>query len=133
MPKPDEHTGSAELAALLKVVGDDRELLGEVLEAFLEECPEIMDAIRAAIRQGDAAGLRRATHKLKGSLRSLRIKPAADYAEQLETSAAAANPPFVDERLSALEREIDRVTLTFRELLSTINADGDGCAPRPRG
>ncbi|MEX0586018.1 MAG: Hpt domain-containing protein, partial [Pirellulales bacterium] len=66
-------------------VRQDRELLLEVVAAFLEECPELMGQIRGAIDRSDAGALRLAAHRLKGSMRYFGATRAFDQAYILET------------------------------------------------
>ena len=54
-------------AVALDRVGGDRELLKELMEVYRTECPRWLADIRGAISCGDAAGLCRAAHSLKGA------------------------------------------------------------------
>jgi CheY-like chemotaxis protein/HPt (histidine-containing phosphotransfer) domain-containing protein len=60
-----------DLAGLLARVGGDHELLREVLRLFLEDCPERLGAIRAAITAADPEALRNAAHALRGAAGTL--------------------------------------------------------------
>jgi len=44
----------------------DEELLREIAAMFLEEAPQMMEALHAALNRADARGLERAAHNLKG-------------------------------------------------------------------
>ena len=55
------------LDALLDTIGGDREALGELIESFLEEGPDLIAKIEDAVRNGDAEGLRQAAHTMKSS------------------------------------------------------------------
>ncbi|SPH17104.1 Signal transduction histidine-protein kinase BarA [Defluviimonas aquaemixtae] len=57
----------AALETLLDTIGGDREALGELIESFLEEGPDLISRIEGAVRDGDADGLRRAAHTMKSS------------------------------------------------------------------
>src|SRR5262245_3001762 len=54
-PPCDEAMPPFDEAIALRSVGGDRELLSEIIEAFLEECPRLTAALAAAILRGDAA------------------------------------------------------------------------------
>lgn len=71
----------------LKSVGGDRELLGEIIDAFLEECPRVTTALAAAIQRGDIAATHRAAHTLKGDLFTLGATEASGVAKQMEALA----------------------------------------------
>jgi CheY-like chemotaxis protein len=75
-------------AAMQSVQGDE-ELLWDVLDAFIQEGPQLVAAIDAAMIQQDAPELRRAAHTLKGSLRTIGAAPLAVRAEAIEMEAKA--------------------------------------------
>ena len=72
-------------ADLLERLGDDAELVAEVLTVFLDDAPVRIEAINAALAQCDAAELRAAAHALKGaagSIAAVRLYEAAQALEQ---------------------------------------------------
>jgi signal transduction histidine kinase/CheY-like chemotaxis protein len=60
--------GTAGASAVLAAFEGDRELAGAVVDAFLQESPGLMDAMRAALARGDALALAKAAHRLKGAV-----------------------------------------------------------------
>jgi len=74
-------------ALALQSVGGDRELLGEIIDAFLDECPRLTAELAAAIKSGDAVVARRAAHTLKGALSTLGASEAGSAAQHIETLA----------------------------------------------
>ena len=98
-----------ELREALEAVQGDIRLLEGVVQAFLEEAPALLAAAREAAAQGDAAGVHRAAHTLKGALSHLHF-PAADEAYRLEQAAKESNLEGVEEILAGLETEVARVT-----------------------
>jgi two-component system sensor histidine kinase/response regulator len=56
---------------LLMRLGGDEELLNEVVNLFLIDCPVRLTAIKTAIDRRDAEGIRQGAHALKGSAGSL--------------------------------------------------------------
>ena len=75
-----------------------------VVRVFLRHVPEQLSAISKAVDSADAAGLRAAAHKLKGSCLSVGVSRMAALCGSLESSPA--NP---HERTVQLLREFDRV------------------------
>src|SRR5919106_789484 len=61
----------AVLAELLTSTGEDVAFVRDLLETYLAETPEQLDAIRAAVASNDAAGLVRPAHTLKSSSATL--------------------------------------------------------------
>ena len=53
----------------LAVVQGDRDLLREVVQAFLVEAPQWLDDVRSSIGEGDRNVLQRTAHTIKGSMR----------------------------------------------------------------
>jgi PAS domain S-box-containing protein len=75
---------AVERASLLARMGGDEELLRDVVQLFLTDCPERLAAIRSAIDAGDPARLRGEAHTLKGAAANLSAAGLADAARTLE-------------------------------------------------
>jgi len=102
--------------ALHRVRGD-RVMLGQLVSMFEEDCPVLLDTIRAAVRARDAATLTRAAHTLKGSCALLGAHEAREAAKRLEDMArdggldhAQRTLGALEAALIALEPELRRVT-----------------------
>src|SRR5690606_25902734 len=69
---PAEPTGESRInwTMALGVVQDDRDLLREVVEAVLEETPQLLAALPPAITSKDAKTVQRLAHTIKGNLRT---------------------------------------------------------------
>jgi HPt (histidine-containing phosphotransfer) domain-containing protein len=65
-------------------VGQDPELLGELVGIFAEEGPILLEQIRLAIKNNDTLVLRKASHKLKGSVLQFSAGRAIETAAKLE-------------------------------------------------
>jgi HPt (histidine-containing phosphotransfer) domain-containing protein len=74
-------------AALLARVDGDEELLRELIDLFLEDCPRLLTAIREAIARQDRDLLKRAAHTLKGSVGNFGAKAVCELAQKLESLA----------------------------------------------
>jgi two-component system sensor histidine kinase/response regulator len=96
-------------AAALARAGEDQELLRELAELFLYECPRIMTDIHAAIGAGDAFRLKCAAHSLKGSIDNFAAPAAHEAASRLENLGRNGNLAGAQEAWSALTREIGRL------------------------
>jgi two-component system sensor histidine kinase/response regulator len=100
-------------AAVARLGGDD-ELLREMVEVFLQECPKYMAAIHNALAGADAKELRRAAHTLKGSMGHFAAQAAHDAAMQLENLAAADRLAETPPVIAALGEEIERLLPALR-------------------
>ncbi|MCE9665729.1 response regulator [Halomonas sp. M5N1S17] len=76
--------------ALWRLEGN-RDLLDEMVELFLEECPRLMLEIDEAIAREDAATLRRAAHTLKGSALVVGGQALGAAAQRLEALARSGD------------------------------------------
>ena len=99
-----------DLAKALTLAGGDKTLLIELTELFLEELPGRLDALQAAIREGDAKHTRHEAHSLKGALANLGATAACDLAYELEGLGRAASLETAPAALRRLEQELERIT-----------------------
>lgn len=71
--------------------GGDKEILSVVLDAFLQEAPELMEKIRQAMDENDTEGVRLMSHALKGSAANVNADLLKNAALEMETQAKAQN------------------------------------------
>lgn len=90
-------------ALALERVGGDEELLQEMAQLFLEECPAQLDAVREAVQSRDAKALERSAHSLKGSVGNFGAALAHHAALTLEMAARKGELESVDAALAHLE------------------------------
>lgn len=95
--------------AALEGVGGDAELLAEVIQVFVAECPQMMAQIRVAISQRDTRTLRRVAHTLKGAAGQLGAEAAASAALSLESMAQANDLSAADQAYAALDHVLSRL------------------------
>jgi HPt (histidine-containing phosphotransfer) domain-containing protein len=84
-------------------VGGDAELLKELAQLFLEECPRLMAELRAAYEKSDARQVERSAHALKGSVANFGAQPAVDAAYKIEQLGRGGTLGPVAEHLKSLE------------------------------
>jgi HPt (histidine-containing phosphotransfer) domain-containing protein len=80
---------SLDLSAALKATDGDVELLGDVIQAFLEEYPSLLTDIERGVQTNDCKVVQRASHTIKGTLRLFGNTQARDLAQQLEETSQA--------------------------------------------
>jgi PAS domain S-box-containing protein len=93
----------------LSRVGEDRELLSELAEVFVSESPRLLEAIRAAISNQDAAKLRITAHSLKGAIDNFAAQDAYQAALRLEMLGRNGNLAEAEQACSTLQKEMDRL------------------------
>jgi PAS domain S-box-containing protein len=105
-------------SAALATVGGDRELLREVIAAFLQEAPPLLADLRQAAASADGEGVRRAAHTLKSSLRYLGAEMLYERALTLETIGRGG-------RLADLEDALRQFCQSVERLLAELSHKGE--------
>ena len=77
------------------------DIVDQLLQLFLDSTPELLEELHAAVDNADAAELKRAAHKLKGSCQNVGASFMATLASALERGDATAGA--VDELEAAYE------------------------------
>jgi two-component system, sensor histidine kinase and response regulator len=95
-----------EEAEILAHFDGDADLVRELAEIFIKECPKYLSDIHEAITAGDANALQRSAHTLKGSLGNFSTKDAHASVLQLETLGRAGSLDGAAEILRALREQL---------------------------
>jgi len=98
-----------DFSAALRWVDDDRELLTELIEIFLEDCPKRLQELDQAVKEGNANGVRQAAHSLKGMVAGFNARSAQGLANDMEDLGKTDDVSKTSDLLSALLLEFARV------------------------
>jgi two-component system sensor histidine kinase/response regulator len=101
---------------LMERIGGDVEFLSELTEVFRKEYPIQLSAARTAFAKGDAEGLMRAGHTLRGALANLGATTPCQTAASIEKFADQREFSKAGKALDQLEQEMGNV-LTFLQSL----------------
>jgi PAS domain S-box-containing protein len=101
------------LANLRDLGGDD--FLGEVIDAFLADAPELLAMLRRSLEEGSAEELRRAAHTLKSNGATLGAEGFAELCRTLEQRAKAGE-------LDDASQLVDRIEQEYRPLAEALSA-----------
>jgi len=112
-----------DLHGLLARVDDDSELVYELVQLFLEDCPQRIKMIQSALENQDVEQLAQAAHTLKGSAGNLCAHNLAEAARHLEMLARnndlqTAPVPFVK-----LQQEMSRLQMVLKEFRLTEGSE----------
>lgn len=107
--KPAGIEAPVDLAAALRWVDGDRELLAELIEIFLEDCPKRLQELDHAMKEGNASGVRQAAHSLKGMVAGFDAGSAHRLAAEMESLGKAGDLSKALDLLSTLQLEFSRV------------------------
>jgi CheY-like chemotaxis protein len=110
--------------ALSRVEGDET-LLAELAQLFLKDSSGRLAEIRNSLERGDAAGLERAAHSLKGSVSNFGARRAFDAAAELEKTARRGDLSECKRLCTLLEAEVDTLRPEL-ERVTIANANAVG-------
>jgi signal transduction histidine kinase/CheY-like chemotaxis protein/HPt (histidine-containing phosphotransfer) domain-containing protein len=108
-PAPTTDGDILDKAALLARVGNDRQLLKELVALFLEECPKLVSDVRDAVAAKDGRRLKVAAHTLKGAVSNFSTWPSFEAALRLETMGHKNDLAHAEEGLAALDAALARL------------------------
>ncbi len=111
-------TPAVDRDALVELLDGNPDLVVTIIDSFLDDCPDYMEAIREAVEHEDATTLEREAHRLKGAAGSLRAEPVSEAAQALEEIGHSDDFTGAEAALDTLEQEIDRLTEGLRALRS---------------
>ena len=98
------------------------EVLCELVELFLADCPDRIDEMRGAMENGDEELMRRAAHTLKGSSRNLGASGLADICQIIETKSHESNMEEASKLIPDVETELGRVRVALNSQVQQENA-----------
>ena len=113
-----EHLPVFDLPAFRQQMGDDPELMREIVGIFFEESVGQMHELNEMVARGETVQASRLAHSLKGSLGSLHAARARHWAQALEAAAAVGDAGRSQTALHALGQAIDELTPDLRKVLS---------------
>jgi CheY-like chemotaxis protein len=102
-------------ALLLSRTDGSHELCALLVDAFFQEYPTRMAALRQALQQHDSTGLARAAHALKGAVASFTDGGALQATVALEKIALGVDLQGADEAYERLAAELDRLQVALTE------------------
>ena len=113
---PDALPDAVELidfAALLSQVENDWDLLGELIELFLESSPKLIAEAEAGLARSDSQTIERAAHALKGAMQNMGAVPAVQAAADLEQIGRGGDLTHAQESLIKLKQEFDQLVVAL--------------------
>ncbi len=114
---------------VLARVSSDASLLAEIVDMFRSDAPQLVEDLKGHLERGDATGVERTAHHLKGALGTLSAVAAHEVAARLEALGREGNVAEGAEALTALEREIERLMPELLALVASTGTGGANAAP----
>ncbi|RIK75689.1 MAG: hypothetical protein DCC68_20815 [Planctomycetota bacterium] len=109
-----------DLSVAMEAVQGDKGLLKELIQAFLDECPGLIEDIRGAIERRDGSALQLSAHRLKGSMRYFGATRAFDQAYILESLGREGDLQAAAEPLAAVRQEIAGLRPALEACVTTL-------------
>jgi len=107
--------GPVDLAVAMRWLGGDRRLLRELVTIFVDDGPQRMQAIRAALTAADARQVEHVAHSLKGSAAILGATALQTAALALEDAAHDGHTEKGSDLVAQIAQELDRVIAFFAD------------------
>lgn len=107
---------------LMARVDNDLELLGELIELYREDAPELLEQVRKAIEEHHGPNLKHYAHTLKGAVGNFCAQRAYELAYKLEKAGAGNDFSTAAQDYQALVEELQRVEQALDGLASECAA-----------
>jgi CheY-like chemotaxis protein len=105
---------------LMSRVDNDPQLLNDLVDLFLEECPRLLEEIRVAIDKKDAKAAASGARGLRGSTSNLAARLASEAALRLESLVQAGDWVHAESGLQELECQLGRLKPALRAVQGEI-------------
>jgi PAS domain S-box-containing protein len=113
---PEKTEGAINAQELLERVGGDLTFLAELIEIFRSDYPKQIRIAQEAIQQGDAEGVKRVGHALRGALANLAAIRACEIALKIEEIGARGDLSLIGPAFDQLQEELSRVASSLDSL-----------------
>ncbi len=110
------------IRSLSELVGDDPDVLADLVDAFLEEAPVRLDELRAGIAQQDATLTERAAHTLKSNGYTFGAGRLGELCQELETAARDGRLEDAEPLAGLVAAEWESVRPAVAELRSGVSS-----------
>lgn len=105
-------------SAVLDRVGGDEDLLREITSIFLDDYPNLIAEIEAAVDKKDGKLLERAAHSLKGSVSNFGAQAATQASWRLESMARKGNLDEAEAALQDLKEQFQLLRPALSDLIA---------------
>jgi len=107
------------LAGLMESFGGDLQFFGEMLDAFFEDSPRQLAAIRVGLAAGDAESVRRAAHSLKSNCANFGALTLSGQCRELEMVAKTGHLEDGADLLNSIAARLEQVRIALEAIRAT--------------
>lgn len=115
--RADLELGPADLNFMLDFLEGDEFVMREMLAAFAEQTPDLIEKMGSCLEQGDYDSLYRKTHYLKNAVGNFAAEYIRDWVHDLEQSAQMEERELCEEAYTQLARDMENLLQTLNEWL----------------
>jgi HPt (histidine-containing phosphotransfer) domain-containing protein len=94
----------------------DADFVNELIEAYLDDSPNLINEMKTSLQQNDAATFRRAAHTLKSSSAILGAMGLSEISKELEMIGKSGDLNQVDGKLDNLIAIFEQVELKLKAI-----------------
>ncbi len=105
-----------DLPEVLERVQNDHDLLLELVDIFLKDCPEKIKALNEAVQTKNFETLKEVSHSLKGASGNLSAKKIYETCLTIEQKTKNHNLDGIEEILMKLDRQINDLKVFYGQL-----------------
>jgi len=102
-------------SASIARLDDDLELFRDMVQFYVEDTPGLLESLYAGLRSGDAAGVERAAHTIKGMSATFDGKRAMAAAVEVEFRAKDGQLADLEPVIDVLDHEVRRLAALLRD------------------
>ena len=114
---PDTHPRTVDISVLEKLVGNDPEVIRELLSDFQIKATKIAETLVSACLDGQALKVGELAHKLKSSARTVGALALGEHCAELEMAGMSNNIDGLNTLLPGFKDEFDAVNIYLDSLL----------------
>ena len=118
-----ENLDQTALDELLEVIGGDQDALAELINSFLNEGPQLLQALRQGYEQQDCEVIRRAAHTIKSNARDFGATKLAALAFELEQLGKAENLTGAESLITQTEHNYQQTEQNLLTLITTVASE----------
>jgi HPt (histidine-containing phosphotransfer) domain-containing protein len=112
-----------DFAAMRRMVGDDDELIADLVELFLADYPARLEDLKSAFAAGNHEAVRRVAHTLKGGASNLCALRVTESARALEAAIRTGDVEHLSARVDQLVGAVEELASVLRGLQAERVAD----------
>lgn len=114
--------GLVDLSYFREVVGDDNDMLVELLTMFLDQNPKEISDLKLMHEAGSMDDVKKLAHKMKSSLGTLGMKATVHVLSMIEKEALESNLSRVGELIAVVDHSCDQARNEINGIIDQISA-----------